>query len=413
MSDYAGLGSLVAEIKEASRNIELGDAETNKKLAAFEKSLNELWLRTGRPGREWHSDDDIERKDAIGLCQVKHDLTIPANDGTRKAEYFPSSSEIDEALTARKAIQTLFRHGDPNRLDPTYRKSLSSFQFGTNSYLLPPQMSNTVLRCIVDPTDVLNLFNTVNISAASIKFPIDNSRMNEAAWACEQNCFANNPQLDLQEGLGELEIKPETLRMVACAGTDMIQDASFDIANWILEKVSQAFRAAINNSVLLGDGLGKPLGILHPRAGVPICETSPATPPSQFSWQDLLMLRFEIPLQWQAGASYLMNQRTFALLVTMSDAQSRPLWAQLPEGMPGFQIAGAPIRIVSQMPDIAPGSTPIAYGNWRQCYTIVNRRATTMVPDPYTAGWCMLYRFDARLGGSVTCPNAARLLRIR
>jgi predicted phage gp36 major capsid-like protein len=33
----------------------------------------------------------------------------------------------------------------------------------------------------------------------------------------------------------------------------------------------------------------------------------------------------EIPIQWHAGASFLMNQRTAALLMTMSDATGKPL----------------------------------------------------------------------------------------
>jgi HK97 family phage major capsid protein len=108
-----------------------------------------------------------------------------------------------------------------------------------------------------------------------------------------------------------------------------------------------------------------------------------------------------------------MNQRTFALLMTMSDTSTRPLWAQLPGGAPGFTFCGSPINIVSQMPDVAPGSTPIAFGDWRRTYMIVWRKAVTMQQDPYSAGYCVLYKFEARVGGGVLCPNAARLLRIR
>src|SRR5262249_26285739 len=96
----------------------------------------------------------------------------------------------------------------------------------------------------------------------------------------------------------------------------------------------------------------------------------------------------------------------------MSDAIGRPLWGPLPDGAPGFQVAGSPLNIVTQMPDVSPGGTRIAFGNWQQAYTLANRRATTMLVDPYSAGWCYLFRFDARLGGAPTCPNAARLLRI-
>src|SRR6516225_6186014 len=108
------------------------------------------------------------------------------------------------------------------------------------------------------------------------------------------------------------------------------------------------------------------------------------------------MLKYEVPMQWHAGGSYIMNQRTFALLLTMSDALNRPLWGQLPGGVPGFMLAGSPIVIVSQFPDVQPGATPVAFGDWKAAYTIVNRRATTMLADPYSASFCTLFRFDAR-----------------
>ena len=83
----------------------------------------------------------------------------------------------------------------------------------------------------------------------------------------------------------------------------------------------------------------------------------------------------------------------------MSDAQSRPLWSALPEGAPGYMIAGSPITIASQFPDVGPGSTPVAFGNWKQAYTLVTRRAVTLQVDPYSAGYCILYKWDARIGG--------------
>ncbi len=205
--------------------------------------------------------------------------------------------------------------------------------------------------------------------------------MEIAAWTCETSCFANNPQPDLQAGLGEMEIPAESIRYVACAGKDLLEDAAFSIENWLLGKASRGFRNAISDAILLGDGLGKPLGLLNPNSGVPVCETSPVTQPGQFSWQDLLMLKIEVPMEWQAGAIYLMNQRTFALLLTMSDSAQGPIWGQWPGGLPGFTLAGSPIRIVTQMPDVQPGSTPVLFGNLRQAYMLVDRRALTMTPD--------------------------------
>src|SRR5262249_31677411 len=157
-------------------------------------------------------------------------------------------------------------------------------------------------------------------------------------------------------------------------------------------KVGEGMRATIAAAVLLGDGVGKPLGLLHQNSGIPICEVSPATAPGQFAWQDLIMLAMEIPIQWHSGASFLMNQRTAALLMTMSDATGKPLLGSM-QGLhdgPRWSLCGFPVNIASQFPDVAPGATPIAFGNWQKTYTIVERKGVTMQVDPYSSGFCSL-----------------------
>src|SRR5262249_25222274 len=125
---------------------------------------------------------------------------------------------------SRRVKKTIFRSGDLKKLGELEKKILNSFSFGANSFLLPPQHATEILSCLVDPGDIAGL--------------IDNVRMGDAAWACEATCFPNNPMPDLQEGLGELEIKVESLRFIVCAGRDLLEGSSFNIENWILRKVS-------------------------------------------------------------------------------------------------------------------------------------------------------------------------------
>jgi HK97 family phage major capsid protein len=65
------------------------------------------------------------------------------------------------------------------------------------------------------------------------------------------------------------------------------------------------------------------------------------------------------------------------------------------------------------MPDTAPGATPVLFGNLQAAYLLVYRKQTTMLQDPYSMGYCILFRFGSRVGGTVICANAARLLRIK
>ena len=148
----AGLPQLVQEIKLASENIRKSDDANRYKLenlesryAALENSVNDLYKRTGRPGAEWTADDaSFERKSAIEMCKTRHNERLPKSD-LLTTEYTPSSTEIEEAIVARRALPSLMRHGNLDRFDGSIRKALSSFSFGSNGFLLPPERSNQVL----------------------------------------------------------------------------------------------------------------------------------------------------------------------------------------------------------------------------------------------------------------------------
>ena len=147
---------------------------------------------------------------------------------------------------------------------------------------------------------------------------------------------------------------------------------------------------------------------------MPICDTGSITPAGQFNWQDLVLLKYQVPTTFQgAGTSYLMNSNTFGLTLTMSDAMGRPIMLASPLQAGQYIIAGSPVVIANQMPDAVPGATPVAFANWKQLYMVVNRKAVTMQQDPYSAGFCILFKFEARIGGAPLCTNAGRLLRIQ
>jgi HK97 family phage major capsid protein len=125
------------------------------------------------------------------------------------------------------------------------------------------------------------------------------------------------------------------------------------------------------------------------------------------------MLMFQVPIQYHANGSWIMNQRTMGLMFSMSDANGRPILIQDLQNPLRWMLLGHPVVVSQFWPDVAPGATSVAFGDWKSTYLIVNRRALTILPDPFSLGWCVLYRLYARLGGGIICPNAARLLRVK
>jgi HK97 family phage major capsid protein len=446
MGDQSGFAELVAELKTTREQVMTADAERVKvieelrgdilkgskslgdtegklvrivtdiathetKMQAMQDSMNNLIRKMTRSGGPNTTDGAVdERKHAIDLLELKHQWKVPKQDPEHPFQ--PTEDQITEAITANKAVRALMHTTDVAMLSPEYRKSLSSFSMGASGFILPPEISNKILSCLVYPTDVSGLCGNLTVSGPSIKFLVDNVLLDTAAWACETTCFANNPQTHLTDGLGELEIKPETLRYIICTTRDLLEDAATNIEAWMVSKVQRAFGLTISNAIVSGTGVGMPTGILNPNTNIPICDTSANTPTGTFTWQDLVMLKWQVPMSFVGGGSYWMNQYTMGQALTLSDSMGRPILLADPTEAGTFMIAGSPVQIVTQMPNVAAGSLPVAFGNWKEVYMVINRKAVTMMQDPYSAGFCVLFKFEARVGGAVICSNAARLLRI-
>src|SRR5262245_36839124 len=133
--------------------------------------------------------------------------------------------------------------------------------------------------------------------------------------------------------------------------------AAINIESWITRKGQQGVRRIASRAIALGDGNGKPMGILNPASGIPICDTSDNTPAGQFTWQDLVMLMFQVPVEYHADSAWLMNQRTMGLMFAMSDATNRPILQQDLQQPTRWMLLGHPIVVTEFFPDVAAGST--------------------------------------------------------
>ncbi|GLR85838.1 phage major capsid protein [Bradyrhizobium iriomotense] len=408
MTDQSGIQDLLAEIKAARESLK--DAPSAKKFAALETSVNDIIRRISRPGALDAADLALERKHATDYLTARHVLKVGAS--PLPPEF--GGQEIEQAIAARKAFRSFLRFGDFQRMLDPERKALSEFALGQFGVLVPPQISDRILSCLTDPGDLAGIVDNLTISGASIQFLIDNADFEDLfGWACEAECAANGTGADAAKGLGQLELRPEELRGLICATRSFLDDAAIDIESWISRKAQAGVRKIASRAIASGSGNGMPIGILNPMAGIPICDTGVDTPAGTFTWQDLVMLMFQVPIAYHAGATWVANQRTLGLLFSMSDAAGRPIVQQDLQAAPRFTLLGHPIVVSEFWPDVAPGATPLAFGNFREAYMLINRRALTILPDQYSAGFCILYKLFARLGGGIICPDALRLLRVR
>ncbi len=74
-------------------------------------------------------------------------------------------------------------------------------------------------------------------------------------------------------------------------------------------------------------------------------------------------------------------------------------------------LLGFPVYLAEDMPAIATGSFSVAFGNFEEGYTIVDRLGLSVLRDPYTGAPFIKFRCIKRTGGDVVNFEAIKLLK--
>jgi HK97 family phage major capsid protein len=112
------------------------------------------------------------------------------------------------------------------------------------------------------------------------------------------------------------------------------------------------------------------------------------------------------------GAAWVMNANTIAQIRKVKDAVGDYLWQNsVIEGQPD-RLLGYPVVEASDMPDVAAGNYPVAFGNFKNGYLIAERQSTRILRDPYSNKPYVNFYATKRVGGQVLDSDAIKLLKI-
>ncbi len=106
-----------------------------------------------------------------------------------------------------------------------------------------------------------------------------------------------------------------------------------------------------------------------------------------------------------------MNRKTQSVIRKFKDAQGHCLWqppsaAGQPATLMGFAVVEA-----EDMPNIGAGALPIAFGDFRRGYLVVDRAGVRVLRDPYSAKPYVLFYTTKRVGGGVQEFDAIKLMK--
>ncbi|MGU3492739.1 phage major capsid protein [Xanthobacteraceae bacterium A53D] len=314
------------------------------------------------------------------------------------------------------AFLSYVRHGEADGLKALEAKALSAGVGADGGYLVPHETEQEIGRRLAALSPIRALSTVRVIGAGTYRKPFMTSGP-ATGWAAET---AARPQTD-SPALAELAFPAMELYAMPAATQALLDDSQVNVEEWIAGEVDSAFAEQEGEAFVSGDGVAKPRGFLaYPKVAESafawgstgyVATGAAGALPAADSADVLLDLVYALKGGYRQNASFVMNRRTQAAVRKLKDASGAYLWAPPAVAGQPASLMGFPVQEAEAMPDMADGAFPIAFGDFRRGYLVVDRAGVRVLRDPYSAKPYVLFYTTKRVGGGIQDFDAIKLLK--
>lgn len=363
-----------------------------------QKQLDEVFKKANRAGLSGAGADELEAKAAgdFGKLVGKSDFSVE-----NLREY---KGDLDHYLRTLQVKATTLSVGN----DPS------------GGYLVTPDVSGRMIKKVYESSPMRQLASVVSIGTDALEGPIDNGEA-EALWVGEQQ---ERKQTEAST-FGKWTIPVNELYAYPWLTQKLIEDANIDIEAWLAEKAASKFARKETTAFYTGDGILKPKGILsyayaatddanRPWGTFEYVPSGHATAfPTTAPADALIDLIFALKAEYRTNARFQMARKTMGAIRKMKDGDGNYLVdLRLRDGALVETIFGFPNVDAEDMPVVGAGALPIAFGDWAETYTIVDRLGVSVVRDNITKPGFVKFHFRKRVGGGAINFESAKFLKI-
>ncbi|HVY12219.1 MAG TPA: phage major capsid protein [Alphaproteobacteria bacterium] len=310
------------------------------------------------------------------------------------------------------------RKGRIDGLEELQQKAMSVQSDPDGGYLAPVQMLDRMVKRLYETTPMRSLATVIQIGAEAVEFPRENGD-DEAGWVGETD--TRNDGTSVQVGM--IRIPSREMFARPKITQKLLDDANFDVEKYITERIADRFARLENDAFVNGNTLNKPRGFATYPVGTAddasrgdgtfqyvaagaSADFGTATPADK-----LISLTMKVKAGFLSGASWLMPRAAAEKVRLFKDGQNNYIWQPgLQAGQPAA-LLGYAVNIGQDMPALAANSLSIAFGNFKEGYTIVDRMGLRILRDPFTAAPFVRFPASKRTGGEVTNFEAIKFIK--
>ena len=358
-------------------------------------------------------------KDASALAVETKNFNMSMRaDYQAKGKSAPSEIAPEEYKAYKNAFLKAVSGVPENHLSSDERKALQAGSDPDGGYLLPASTVGRMVVKLFDQSVMRQISNVVSIMSDKIEGVVDNDEA-DAGWVSELGTRSDSgtPQL------GKYEIQAHEMYAMPKASQKLLDDAATDVEGWLAGKVADKFARTEGTAFAAGTGVGQPKGLF--------AYTTAATADDTRAWgvfehvvtgasADFHTTKAD-PLQDLIGAmkphflgnaSWLMTRGVRTEIRKLKEATNdRYLWEpSLQAGSPD-RLLGYEARVDQYVPALAANSLSLAFGDFKEAYTIVDRMGIRTLRDPYTAKPYVVFYSTKRTGGGAVNFEAVKFLK--
>jgi HK97 family phage major capsid protein len=311
----------------------------------------------------------------------------------------------------RKAFDAYVRSGDDGPLRGVEVEGKSVTTVADNGgFLVDPQTSKTVQDVLLSTSSLRRVANVVQVEATSYDVLVDREGI-DTEWVGETSARTQAGAQTVER----ISIPLHELSALPKASQRLLDDAAFDVEEWLARRIAESFAKAEADAFIKGDGNDKPLGLLmHAKGNAGANEIGYVTTGTLggFGGSDALVdLVYALGAEYRANGTFVMNSQTAGRVRKLKDGDGRFMWSDgIAAGEPA-RLLGYPVLIAEKMDDVANNSYSIAFGDFRAGYTIAERPDLRILRDPFSQKPHVLFYATKRVGGGVTDFSAIKLLK--
>ena len=288
-----------------------------------------------------------------------------------------------------------------------YANSIVKADDVSAGYLLaPPEMEAAILKNLVDITPMRALATVRVIGGDSLKQP----RKTASGSASRIGEIATRTNTG-DPTYGMIEIKASEMYARIAVSQQMLEDSGYDLLAELREDSVEQFSVkegiehiSGTNASNQGEGVLTNGSISYTASGEAAAITA----------DGLMDLIHALKTGYSAGAVLGFNRSTLGAIRKLKDGMGGYLWTPGIANAAPNTILGVPYVEMADMPDIAAGTYPVIYGDFRRGYKIVDRIGISFQTDFTTEAdnGLVIFRARKRSGSAVVLPEAIRKLKI-